>query len=65
VAARAKAEESLKLAKARLEDAQHAAAEKVRATAQATDEYVHENPWKVIGGVALVGVLLGALISRR
>ena len=65
VAARAKAEESLKAAKARLADAQIAAMERVRATAKATDEYVHDNPWKVIGGVAVVGLLLGALISRR
>ncbi len=65
VAARAKAEESLKVAKVRLADAQSAAGERVKATARATDEYVHENPWKVIGGVAVVGLLLGALISRH
>jgi ElaB/YqjD/DUF883 family membrane-anchored ribosome-binding protein len=65
VAARAKAEESLKAAKVRLADVQMAAAERVRATAKATDEYVHDNPWKVIGGAAVVGLLLGALLTRR
>jgi ElaB/YqjD/DUF883 family membrane-anchored ribosome-binding protein len=65
VSARAKAEESLKVAKARLMDAQSAAGERVKATARATDEYVHDNPWRVIGSVAVVGLLLGALISRR
>ncbi len=65
VAARSKAEESLKVAKVRLADAQSAASERVKATAKATDEYVHDNPWRIIGSVAVVGLLLGAVISRR
>ncbi len=65
VAARARAEESLKIAKIRLADAQVAAVARVKATAKATDDYVHENPWKVIGVAAVAGLLLGALISRR
>lgn len=65
VAARAKAEESLKVAKVRLADAQAAAIAHTRAAAKATDDYVHENPWKAVGVAGVAGLLLGALISRR
>lgn len=64
-AARAKAEESLRAAKARLADAQTALVEKTKIAAKATDDYVHENPWKAVGIAAVAGLLLGALISRR
>ena len=64
-AARAKAEESLKVAKVRLADAQAAALVHTKAAAKATDDYVHENPWRAVGIAAVAGLLLGALISRR
>lgn len=64
-AARAKVGESLQAAKARIADAQVAVMEKTRAVATATDDYVHVNPWQAIGVAAAVGILLGALISRR
>jgi ElaB/YqjD/DUF883 family membrane-anchored ribosome-binding protein len=64
-AARARAEESLKVAKVRLADAQVAAVARVKATAKATDDYVHDNPWKAVGIAAVAGLLIGALISRR
>lgn len=64
-AARAKAEESLRVARVRLADAQAALVEKTKIAAKATDEYVHENPWKAVGIAAVAGLLLGALISRR
>ncbi|MBI1174902.1 MAG: DUF883 family protein [Sideroxydans sp.] len=64
-AARARAEESLKVAKVRLADAQAAALVRTKAAAKATDDYVHENPWKAVGVAAVAGLLLGALISRR
>ncbi|MDD5180205.1 MAG: DUF883 family protein [Gallionellaceae bacterium] len=64
-AARTKAEESLRVARVRLADAQAALVEKTKIAAKATDEYVHENPWKAVGIAAVAGLLLGALISRR
>lgn len=64
-AARARAEESLKVARVRLADAQAAAVARTKAAAKATDDYVHENPWKAVGIAAVAGLLLGALISRR
>jgi ElaB/YqjD/DUF883 family membrane-anchored ribosome-binding protein len=33
--------------------------------ARATDDYVHEHPWKSIGVAAGVGLLVGLLIGRR
>jgi len=68
-AARARAEETLRAAKVRLADAQEALMEKAKVAARQTDEYVHENPWKAAGIAAavggLLGVLIGALVSRR
>jgi len=36
-----------------------------RRAARATDDYVHDNPWRAIGVAGLVGVLIGALVCRR
>jgi ElaB/YqjD/DUF883 family membrane-anchored ribosome-binding protein len=62
-------EQSLKAAKERLADLEHTAVERARATAQATDHYVHENPWQAVGITAGVGVLvglaIGMLLNRR
>ena len=62
---RAKAEESLKVAKARLLEAQDALIAKTREAARATDEYVHEKPWNAIGVAAGIGLLIGFLMGRR
>ncbi len=62
---RAKAEDSIKLAKARMAEAQTAVLEKTRAAAKATDVYVHNNPWQAIGAAAAVGLAIGVLIGRR
>lgn len=62
---RAKAEESLRIAKARMADAQEALLAKTREAAKATDVYVHENPWKAVGVAAGVGLVIGLLIGRR
>lgn len=62
--ARERIQESLVAAKERLIAAEHAVVEKTRQAAKATDEYVHENPWKSVGIAAGVGLLIGMLISR-
>lgn len=36
-----------------------------RRAMRATDDYVHDNPWRAIGMAGLIGVLVGALICRR
>lgn len=62
---RARAEESLDIAKARIMDIQTEVLAKTKAAAKATDAYVHENPWRSIGFAASIGVVVGLLISRR
>ena len=62
---RAKAEESLGIAKARMMDLEDEVIAKTKEAAKATDEYVHENPWHSIGIAASVGIVIGLLIGRR
>jgi ElaB/YqjD/DUF883 family membrane-anchored ribosome-binding protein len=62
---RAKAEQSLRVVKARMVDAQEALLVKTKVAAKVTDAYVHENPWKAIGVAAGVGLVIGLLIGRR
>lgn len=62
---RSKAEESLNAMKSRLGDVEHRMVEKTQEAAKAADQYVHENPWRAIGAVAGVGVVLGYLLGRR
>jgi len=37
---------------------------KTKAAAEATDAYVHENPWKVVGMAAGLGLVIGLLLGR-
>lgn len=63
-AARERIQESLIHAKERLIAAEEAVVAKTKEAAKATDEYVHENPWKAVGIAAGVGLIIGMLISR-
>ena len=62
---RAKAEESLRVVKARMTESQAALLVKTKEAAKATDAYVHEYPWKAVGIAAGVGLLIGLLSGRR
>ena len=64
-AARARIQDSMDAAKIKLAQLSEVSAEKAKAAARATDDYVHENPWHAVGIAALVGLVLGTLISRR
>ena len=64
-AVRSKANESLKVAKARLAEAQTSAIERMKVAAQTPDAYVRENPWWSVGIAATAGVVIGMLISRH
>ncbi len=55
---------NLAAAKVRLIAAEDAVVAKTKQAAKATDEYVHENPWKAVGISAGVGLIIGMLISR-
>lgn len=61
----AKVEQSLRRAKDRLGDFQGVAVERTKAAARATDDYVHEHPWKSIGVAVALGVVIGLLLNRR
>lgn len=63
-AARERIQENLASAKARLAAAEESVVARTREAAKATDEYVHENPWKAVGIGAAVGVIVGMLIGR-
>jgi ElaB/YqjD/DUF883 family membrane-anchored ribosome-binding protein len=63
-AARERIQENLATAKARLTEAESAMIGEAKLAAKATDEYVHDNPWKAIGVAASVGVIVGMLIGR-
>lgn len=62
---RGRLQDHLASAKDRLADAQAAAVERTRAVARATDDYVHDNPWRAIGFAAGIGFVVGLLIGRR
>ncbi len=55
----------LRVAKEKIADAQYAVADKAKAAARATDDYVHDNPWQAVGAAAALGFVLGLLVNRR
>ena len=55
----------LRDAKERIVDLEVALVDKTKAAARATDDFVHEEPWKAVGVAAAVGLALGVLIGRR
>ena len=63
-AVRERIQENLVAAKERLADAEAVMVEKTKAAARATDEYVHDNPWRAVGIAAGVGLVVGMLIAR-
>ena len=55
--------ERLRDAKLRLADAEAALLDRTKAAARATDDFVHENPWRAVGVAAAIGLLLGVIIG--
>jgi ElaB/YqjD/DUF883 family membrane-anchored ribosome-binding protein len=62
--AKDKLEATLKSAKHEIHRIEDKVVKTVKESAQATDAYVHENPWKTAGIAAGVGLLIGLLIAR-
>lgn len=56
---------TVNLAKARLDSLRTKTRTTVTEAAQTTDAYVRENPWTAIAGGAVLGLIMGALITRR
>ncbi len=52
-------------AKSELIHLQEVAVTKAKEVGHATDEFVHDNPWKSIGIAAGLGLVVGLLVGRR
>jgi len=57
--------ERLTAARATLGQMAAKTAGQVRMSAHATNDYVHRQPWPVIGASAFLGLLTGVLLARR
>ena len=64
-AARDKIQDSLRNAKVKLAEVEDILIDQGKQAARATDEYVHDHPWRAVGIAAGVGLIIGMLISRR
>lgn len=65
VALRERMTENLRVARHKLLDAEEALVAKTKQVARATDDYVHEHPWKAVGAAAGFGLIVGLLLGRR
>ena len=64
-AARSRFQDTLDQFKTKFSDVQSAVVTRIDRTAADTQEYVHENPWKLMGAAVLVGIVVGLLLHRR
>jgi ElaB/YqjD/DUF883 family membrane-anchored ribosome-binding protein len=62
---RARAEESLRVARSRIKEMTQAAEAQARAAAGEVNRQVHDSPWTAVGIAAGAGVLLGFLLGRK
>lgn|SRR5512147_545108 len=62
---RSQVEAKLLAAKLRLQELESDAVDRAKAAARYTDDFVHDNPWQVIGAAAAIGFLAGLLMNRR
>jgi ElaB/YqjD/DUF883 family membrane-anchored ribosome-binding protein len=63
--ARARTEENLRRARAKLNEMEGDVVDRTRAAAKATDQLVHENPWQSIALATAVGFVVGMMTGRR
>ena len=62
---RGRLQDHLVNAKASLAEAQAAVIDRAKQVGRATDDYVHDNPWRSVGVAAGMGFIVGLLIGRR
>ncbi|GAB4165451.1 MAG: YqjD family protein [Rhodocyclaceae bacterium] len=62
---RLRVQDHLAAARAKLAETEAAIVDQTKAVARATDDYVHDNPWRSMGIAAGIGFLVGLLIGRR
>ena len=58
-------QDSLHRASEAVAEASHGITRRVRYTASATNDYAHEEPWKVAGIAAVMGLAIGYVLGRR
>jgi ElaB/YqjD/DUF883 family membrane-anchored ribosome-binding protein len=58
-------EEGVRSGKYSWREIQEAVMAKTREAAATTDQYVHDNPWKVVGIAGGLGFILGLLLAPR
>jgi ElaB/YqjD/DUF883 family membrane-anchored ribosome-binding protein len=63
--ARARAEETVRVARESLSHTTEELTERAREAATETDRYVRDNPWQAVGIAAGVAFVIGLLLSRR
>jgi len=62
---RHRAASALESAQSRLEGMSRDVTRATQEAADATDHWVHQNPWSSIGMAAGIGILIGVLVGRR
>ncbi len=62
---RARAEESVRMVKSRIDGVQVELLGRTREAARTADAYVHDYPWNAIGMAAGAGLVIGLLSNRR
>jgi ElaB/YqjD/DUF883 family membrane-anchored ribosome-binding protein len=63
--ARAKAEDTVKQAKDRLDGMHRSATQRAKEAVGDAEDYVRSNPWKSVGIAAGIGLMLGLLFNQR
>lgn len=58
-------QEGIRSGKYSWREIQNAVMTKTKYAAETTDQYVHENPWKVVGIAAGLGLVIGLLMAPR
>lgn len=62
---RGRIQERIDQARTTLSQLQESVVDRAKAASRATDDYVHDHPWKAVGMAAGAGLILGLLIGRR
>lgn len=62
---RSKVEDTLAKAKTSTTQGLAVVRERAEDVSEATDEYVHDNPWQSIGIAAAVGIIIGFVVAGR
>ena len=63
--AKERLQDHLHTLKLKVADAEDIVIQSSKQAARATDDFVHENPWRAVGIGAGVGLIIGLLIGRR